>query len=132
VTLIQVHVIEAQPSQTAGNGFHDVLAGKSLPVLALHRAPAQFGGDDEFLARDAANGLAEQNFGLPRRVDVGRIEQVDAFLERVLDDLGGVGFGNRAAPRDPAAERLLVHPLEHRMPMDHCCSRCRTRAACQT
>ena len=82
-------MVEAEPLQAACDLVHDVAAREADLVGARADAAAHLGGDDDVLALDAeiAQRLADQTFGLAFGVDVGGVDEVDAGVERALDEL---------------------------------------------
>ena len=124
-------MVEAEPLQAAGDLVHDVAARQADGIRPLPGAAAHLGGDDHVFARDLqiAQRLAEHDLGLAFRIDVGGVDEVDAGVERALDqrrraflldradgapDAGAAAEGHRAEAdfRDElagAAQRTITH-----------------------
>ena len=80
-------MVELQPLQAAGDLIHDVPARQADRVRARSGAAAHLGGDDHVLASDLeiAQGLPEQRLGLALGIDVGRVDEIDAGVQRAGD-----------------------------------------------
>ena len=120
VQLIEIDPIGLQAAQARLDRHHDVAAGCTLArALVIHRRP-ELGGEDDVLPPGPEN-LAKQRFrSAAPAVAVGRVEQRDAEVERLVDD--GAGLFEIAADAEIVAsepdrrnqkpgrpERAIVH-----------------------
>ncbi len=90
-----VHLIEVDPVglQALQRGLHLTkdpaprVAGLIWipPTLIAHRA-VELGGENDVLAASPREGLADDRLGLPARVDIGGVDEVDAPIEHAVDD----------------------------------------------
>ena len=88
--LIEVDVIGSQTSERVLDRAHDPLARTAAVVgLVVHRHEELRGQDDIVAA--ALERLADDLFGCATGVDVGRVDKVDACVERMVDDADRVG-----------------------------------------
>jgi hypothetical protein len=107
VDLVEVDVVGAQPPQRMVDLGHDRLAGQPLPVRAGTHRVAQLGRDDDVVAvGEVLERAAEDLLAGPVRVHVRGVEEVDARLERVLDQ--GPGLLLAEGPDGVAAVGLAV------------------------
>ncbi len=88
--LIEVDPIRLQAAQARLHRRHDVAPGRALEgALVIHRHP-ELGGEDDLLSPGPEN-LAEQRLrSATPAVSVGRVEQRDAEVERLMDDGAGL------------------------------------------
>ena len=85
VDLVEVDPVRAEPAQRVLDRAHDPAARAALPVgVVAHRA-VELGGQDDVVAA-ALQRLADDLLGLPAGVDVGGVDEVDAGVERGVDD----------------------------------------------
>ena len=99
VDLVEVHVIGPQPPQAVVDGVHDVLARQAALVgVVAHRAE-HLGGDRHAVARrpEILERAAQDFFAHAQRIDIRRVEEIDAQLE--------------GAPDERPALLFLQHPL---------------------
>ena len=97
VQLIEIDIVRLEALQRRVDGIQDVLARHALvPTLRSHAAHA-FGGKDVFVA-PALQPAAHDLFGAPdrrdvaaQRIDVGRVEEIDAAVGGRVED--GVALG---------------------------------------
>jgi hypothetical protein len=71
------------------------------------------GGQDHVVAAPAGQRLADDLLGLAARVDVGGVDEVDAGVERAVDDLDRpivVGLAPGAEHHRAEAEGADLHP----------------------
>ena len=122
VRLIEIDVVRAEPLEASLKLLADALGPQALVDLLLRGAHgdaflvgveeefaffavpdhAALGGQDDLVAA-AADGPADDLFGAAEAVDGGRVDQVDAVVQRGVDGLDGLVFVG-AAPH-PAADR---------------------------
>jgi hypothetical protein len=90
VQLIEVDVVQLQALQAGVQLVHQVIARLTAAVGSLAHDAGGLGGDHQFVARQAKvlDRLAEQLFGLAERIDVGRVDEIDASVDAALDDVG--------------------------------------------
>jgi uncharacterized protein (DUF2336 family) len=85
--LVQVDVIGAQTPERVLDRAHDPLARAAAVVgLVVHRHE-ELRGEDEIVAA-ALERLADDLFRYATGVDVGRVLEVDARVERLVDFAG--------------------------------------------
>ncbi len=86
VRLVQVDVVGAQAAEAVVDLLHDVLAGQAHAVGSLAHRPEHLGGDHDLLAvGEVRQGAAHDLLAGAVGVHVGRVEEVDAGLDRPLD-----------------------------------------------
>ncbi len=103
VHLVEVDDIGLQPPQRRLTRGDDVAEGQPLLVGPFAHPAVHLGGEHDLVAAPAALGeppaddlLGDTLAELPS-VDVGRVEEVDAVLERAVHDGVAVGFGGLGA-----------------------------------
>ena len=101
--MVQAHAVEARLDPV-----HDVAARGAAVVGPPAHLAVDLGGDDHVAALDpeVAQRLADQLFGLPGRVNVGRVDEVDTRGQGPLDHGVDAGLGHRANGA-PHAGRLF-------------------------
>ncbi|MNS88881.1 hypothetical protein D3C72_1228730 [compost metagenome] len=115
VHLVEVDVVEPHALQAALAGALDVQRRELRGVGPLAHVAVDLGGDDDLLAPAAALGepAAEDLLGdalaAHPAVDVGRVEEVDAVLERAVHDGERVRFGGLG----PEVHRAQAQPADH-------------------
>ena len=101
--LVEIDPVALQALQARLDRLHDVAAGASLQRARLVHGIAELGRDEDILAA-IAEIAAERRLGPAAvAVDVGRVEEGDAGVERFLDDRLRVLHGH-AQPEVVAAE----------------------------
>ena len=109
VHLVEVDVVGAQAPQARLARPDEVMAGEPGVVGTVAHGEARLGGDQDVLA-PALEDLAHDLLGTPGGVDVRRVDQVDAGLERLVDQ----GTRLRRSPRRrwaapaPASPNVIV------------------------
>ena len=93
VNLVEIDVVGLQAPETGIDSIHDVSARGANVVAALAHTAIDLGGDDHVFASDVQifQGLAEDFFAETFVINVGGVEEVDARVDRGLDER--VGFG---------------------------------------
>jgi hypothetical protein len=105
VHLVEVDPLGLQPAQAVLDLLDDPAARVAEPVDVVSHAPVELRGQDDVVATPA-QGLADDDLGLAVRVHVGGVDQVDAGVERALDDADALGVvGVAVAPEHHRAER---------------------------
>ncbi|SNY46838.1 hypothetical protein SAMN05421748_10815 [Paractinoplanes atraurantiacus] len=89
VDLVEVDVVGAQAAQGVLDRRHDPAAGGALPVRVVAHRPAELGGDHDAVAA-ALQGLADDLLGFAVRVDVRRVDEVDAGVQGLVHDADGL------------------------------------------
>ncbi len=89
VDLIEVDVVGAETFQARFGGLNDVQARQPDLVCARAHATAHFGGDYHVLTL-ALQRATENLLGFTARVNVGRVEEVDALVQRAIHQRVGV------------------------------------------
>ena len=110
VDLVKVDVVGLQAAQAGFALFDDVAAAVAVRVgvIVVHHA-VDLGRQHHLLALAVAlEGLAGDFLAAPAAVDVGRIQEVDAGVERAVDDGIGVG-GFCSAAEHHAAQAERTH-----------------------
>jgi hypothetical protein len=95
--LVEVDVVEPEPSERCVDRREDVLAAQPRAVLAGHRAPVHLRREDVLLARpeEPAQNAPRDHLALALVVDVGRVEEDDAALDRPAHDRLGLVLADR-------------------------------------
>src|SRR5260370_39134591 len=105
--LIEIDVVEVEALQAGGDLIHDMASRKADRVRSGPHPRAHLGRDDDILAPDAevAQSLSEQDLGLAFGIDIRRIDEIDACLDRPADQRRGRRLIERAdrAPEAGAA-----------------------------
>src|SRR6185369_1138920 len=86
VRLIQIDVVGSQAAQARLAGFQDVAPREAGLVGARFESNEDLGREDDLFAA-RSQGLAEHFLRLAERVDIGRVEQVDARLDTDFDQV---------------------------------------------
>ncbi|NYH16597.1 hypothetical protein GGD41_003825 [Paraburkholderia bryophila] len=94
VDLVQVDVIELQAFQARLHTVDDVIPRRAARIRKLVGLAEHLGRHDDFVARhlEVFQRLAGDLFGQAARVDVGRVDEVDARVERPADQPLRVGL----------------------------------------
>ncbi len=85
VDLVQVDVVGAEAAQALLDFVADPAAGVALPVHAFAHLAVHFGREHHVVAA-ALQRLADDLLRLALRVHVGGVDEVDAVVERVMND----------------------------------------------
>ena len=103
--LVQIHVVDAQAPQTVVQ-LGDQPAPRTAPVVTLitHRQ-GRLGGEHDVVA-PPGDGLADHLLRLAGAVHVGGVDEVDAAVERGVDDGSGLVLAG-------SREGAEVHRAEH-------------------
>src|SRR4051812_1717834 len=83
--LVEVDVVGVQAPQRVLDGLHDPAARAALVVDLVAHLAVELRGEDDVVAA-AFEGLADDLLVLALRIDVGRVDEVDARVERGVDD----------------------------------------------
>ena len=93
VDLVEVDVVGAQAAQGGIELRHDRLAGQPAGVAPSVHGEVHLGGDHHFIAvGHVAQGPPDDLLAGAQRIGVGRVEEVDAKLQRPLDDRAAGGL----------------------------------------
>src|SRR5262249_4333136 len=125
-------IIHAEPSQAGIDLVQDRLARQAGAVrIVLAHLGADLGRDHQLLAlAEILDRAAEDLLAGAERIDVRGVEEVDAELERLLDEgatvvlvehpgtpgLGAVGHAAEADPRDPESGATQVDVVHADLP----------------
>ena len=122
VDLVEVDPVGAQPAQRALDRLGDPAPRRAAAVGVFAHGQADFRGEHDVVAPPAGERLADDLLRLARGVEVGGVDEVDAGVERAVDDPDRVvviGVAERAehhraeaqlTDRDAAAsQRSMVH-----------------------
>src|SRR5712664_4408027 len=96
VDLVQVDMVGLQTAETSLDAVHNVAARSSDIIPPRADAAIDLRRDHDILPRDVEvlQRLAENLFALTLRIIIRRIKEVDAALDRCLDELIGRGLAN--------------------------------------
>jgi hypothetical protein len=86
VNLIQVDVVSPEASQTVLALRDDPPARVALRVGVVAHLAVDFGRQDHTRPVKRGEGLTDDDFGLALGVDVGGVDEVNAGVERAVDD----------------------------------------------
>ncbi len=119
VDLVEVDVVGAEPAQRRVAGAQDVQARVALIVGTEAGPPVDLGAEDHLVAA-AGQGLPDDALRIARVVDVGGIDEVDARVQRGVDDPDRVGLGRASAEIHRAeAQRRHAHAGPAQQSMVH-------------
>ena len=90
VQLVQVDIIGLEPRERCFAGAHQVMAGGTAIVGPLPHRKARLGGDQHVVTA-RTDGLTQDLFGHAARIDIGRVEQIDAGLDASIHLAAGTG-----------------------------------------
>ena len=92
VHLVQIDPIGLEPLQAVLDLLHDpaprvaaVVRVAGLTHRYVHRT-VELRGQDDVVTAATSQGFADDDLGLALGVDVGGVDEVDAFVERPVDD----------------------------------------------
>ncbi len=102
--LIEVDVVGTQSLQAGFDRLHDVQARQPDVVRALPHPSPYLGGDDDVLA-PTGERAAQDLLRVARRVDIGRVEEVDASIERPVNQRVRCGLIERSYSLPLRSER---------------------------
>jgi hypothetical protein len=105
VDVVEVDVVGLQPAQAGLDGAPHVDAGQAALVASVTGRVGDLGGQHPALA-GVFERAADHLLGLAVGVDVGRVDEVDAGLERVIDDAPRLRLIGRAAEHHGAEAEL--------------------------
>src|SRR5688572_6796655 len=118
--LVHVDVFRPEPLQAVVDLAEDRLARQPLAVRSFTHLAMQLGGDDDFVAiGEVPQSAAEDLLAPSDGVHIRRIEEIDAKLERFLDDRAAVLLVEHPfmdptfrvpEPHAPEADPRHVHP----------------------
>ena len=87
VDLVEVHVVHAEPAERSVDRVHQVLAREAPFVGAVLRRKVRLGRDHQLIARgELLDRAAHDLFAHAARVHVGGVEEIDALLDRALQE----------------------------------------------
>ena len=86
VDLVEVDPVGVEPAQALLALADDPSARVAARVRVFAHRRVELGGEHDVVAPAAGQRLADDAFGLTRRVDVGGIDEVDAGVEGGVDD----------------------------------------------
>ena len=85
MNLVEVDVIGVEPLEAGFDAVDDVEAREADLVRSGAGPAANLGGEHDIVA-PAFNRLSHHHFRLARRVDIGRVDEIDAAVERAMHD----------------------------------------------
>ena len=119
VDLVEVDVVGAEAPQRRVARAQDVQARVALIVRAETGPPVDLGAEDHLVAA-AGQRLADDALRIARVVDVGGIDEVDARVQRGVDDPDRVGLVRASAEVHRAeAQRRHAHAGPAQQSMVH-------------
>ena len=86
VDLVQVDPVGAEPAQAVLDFAHDPAARVAELVRVVAHRAVHLGREHDVVAPAAGSALPDDLLGLAARVDVGGVDEVDARVERAVDD----------------------------------------------
>src|SRR6185312_3343095 len=90
VDLVEVDPVGVQALQRRLDLADDPAAGVAELVGVVAHRPVDLGGEDDVVAPPSGQRLCDDRLGLAARVDVSGIDEVDARVERAVDDADAV------------------------------------------
>ena len=117
VDLVEVDPVGVQPPQRVLDRADDPAARVAPLVRVLAHRVVELGREDDVVAPAAGERLADDLLGLALPVDVGGVDEVDAGVERRVDDadrLVVVGVAPRAEHHRAEAEVVTETPVRPR------------------
>ncbi len=104
VDLVQIYVVQAEPTETGIDRLEDVLARQAALVRSRSHRVEQLGRNHHLLTlhAEAREGAPENLLALALGVDVGGVEEIDAEIERLAHDCQAGPLGKH--PVGAAAE----------------------------
>jgi hypothetical protein len=84
--LVEVDPVGVQPPQRILDGAHDPTPRVAPLVRVVTHRVVELGGEDDVLAAAGGERFADDLLGLALPVDVGGVDEVDAGVERRVDD----------------------------------------------
>jgi hypothetical protein len=106
--LVQIDIVGAQAAERRVDRRQHVLARQPSIVRSWPHRVEHLGGDDDVVAAgEVPDGAAGDLLGDAERIHVGGVDEVDAELDRTLDDRPAAIFGEH--PRAPAGVAVGHH-----------------------
>src|SRR5690242_10582134 len=102
--LVQIEVIGLEAPQARFDGLHDVFARGDLEAFLGVEGPAEFRGEHDIAAAGADDLTQSRLRAAVLPIGIGRVEEVDAEIECLIDDLA------RALLVQPSAEVVAAEP----------------------
>ena len=112
--LVEVDMIGLETAEAGFDGIHNVSAGGAYVVAAGAHAAEDLGSENHVLAGDVQvlEGLPERLFTFAFRVDVSRVNEIAAGIERGFDELVGSRLVDGADSLPAAAATVEGHRAE--------------------
>src|SRR6202000_3098832 len=84
MNLVEVYVVDSKPLQAAVDGGHNVLARQTAVIRRLAHGVENLGRYDQIFSSrlKLTQQLPGEHLAFPERVDIGRVEEVDARFDR--------------------------------------------------
>jgi len=83
--LIEIDPVRLQAAQAVVDGSRDPSPRIAPLILVGPHLVVELGGENDVVASSAQRG-ADDLFAFAERVDVGRVDEIDAAVERTMDD----------------------------------------------
>jgi hypothetical protein len=91
--LVEIDVIGAEAAKARVDLAHDRLARQAGAVWSRPHPAVHLGGDHDLVAPgEIPDRAAENLLAVAERIPVGRVEEIDATLQRALDEWAAVLF----------------------------------------
>jgi len=108
VDLVEVDVVDAEPVEARVRLVDDVLPREPAPVGSIAHLAVDLRRDDELVAVVGGDRLADDLLGFAAGVDVGGVEEVDARVQRLADEVDAL----LAVADHPVLAAAEVHAAE--------------------
>ena len=110
VDLVEIDVIGTQATEAVVALGHDPAARAALGVGVVAHRCEYLGGENDPRPVDGGQSFAHDDLRFTCRVDIGRIDEVDTFIEGTVDDPDGVGVvGVAPLPEHHGAQAEGTH-----------------------
>ena len=110
MALVNIDIVGLETAQAVVAGIHQVFAGKTFAIDARPHTPSSFGGNGKRASVFALHPAPHDFLRLAACVNVGGIEEVDAFLYCGVQNGEGGVILYPAAKVDPCSEANFRDP----------------------
>src|SRR5487761_956101 len=105
--LIEINIVSAEATQAGLTSLKEMLTRETLGVGSVSHAPTRFGGDHQLGPLLPGQPASGHFLRLAAGVDVRGVDQVDAEVDRLIEDAKSCLLFHAPAEVDPGAERDL-------------------------
>jgi len=114
MNLVEIDIVGAKPRKAVLDGIHDVTARQAHRVGSGTGASPHLGGDDHILARNAhiLDRAAQDPLRLAFRIDVGRVDEIDAGIDGLTEQIVGRRLIDLSDDRPQLAAAAESHGAE--------------------